>query len=142
MSLEVLSIVGLIAVAGLAWFFVRTRSADLLEATIAKRRPGSKIATRAELVEGINHIPVALSLTDNKIQYENTDMEAELELDRIEEVEYDDELSIGKGVENGQVLRLRSHGRAVEFIIDAPVAQQWKTALPPHRIGGPHASAM
>lgn len=141
-SLELLSVVGLIAVAALGWFFIRTRSADLLEAMIAKRRASSRLVSRAELVEGINHIPVALSLTESTIQYENPDLEAQLDLERIEEVEYDDELSFGKNIDKGRVLRLRSHGHAFEFIIEPPNVQQWQNALPPHRITGPHANAV
>jgi hypothetical protein len=141
-SLALLSVVGVLAVAVLTWFFIRTRSADLLEAMMAKRRGSSRLVSRAEFVEGMDHIPVALSLNDKSIQYENSDLEARLELDRIEEVEYDDELSFGKGIEHGQVLRLRSHGHAFEFIIDKSSAAQWQTALPPHRLNDAQLSVM
>lgn len=141
-SLAILTTLGILAVAVLTWFFLRTRSADLLEAIMMKRRSSSRIATRAEFVEGINHIPVALSLTDKSLFYENPDLEAQLELDRIEEVEYDNELAIGKGVDHGKVLRLRSHGHAFEFILAGNEADKWQNLLPPHRMsGGSHASA-
>jgi hypothetical protein len=32
------------------------------------------------------------------------------------------------------VLRLRSHGRAFEFVLDNAAAQSWCQRLPPHRM--------
>jgi len=32
------------------------------------------------------------------------------------------------------VLRLRAHGRAIEFILDMATARRWSELLPPHRL--------
>src|ERR1700753_657548 len=109
-SLGTITVLGLVVLAALIWLFLRTRSSDLIEEMMTKRRASCQIVTRGDYVEGINHIPVALALTSDTIYYENPDIQASLELARIDEVEYDDELSTGKDVAHGRALRLRSHG--------------------------------
>jgi hypothetical protein len=141
-SLALLTTIGIVAVAALTWFFIRTRSADLLEEIVTKRKPSAKLATRASFVEGPNQIPVALSVTDKVLYYENPDMQAELELERIDEVEYDTELSIGRELDHGKVMRLRSHGHAFEFILEQGEVDKWSSVLPPHRGGEPHRAVV
>jgi hypothetical protein len=134
-SLETMTIVGLIVLAGLAILFVKTRSKDLVEDIMNKRRPTSRLVTRGDYVEGLEHISVALSLTDDTFYYENPDLEARFELSRIEEVEYSEELATGRAVSHGcSVLRLRSHGAAFEFVLGPQDYAKWQTALPARRI--------
>ena len=140
--LGTITVVGLIVLVGLVVLFLRIRMKDLLEEYVKKRSVGSRVCSRAELVEGIDLIPVALALTDDTIYYENTDLQASLELGRIDEVEYDDETATGKAV-TGKALRLRAHGHTFEFVMDSETARKWQTALPPHRIDeGPAAQAV
>lgn len=136
MSLAVVTILGLIVVIVLTVVYLKFRSSDALE-ELMKKRVGAKIAACASFVEGAEDIPVALSLTDAALFYENPDMEARLDLDRIEEVEYDDELSTAREIKEGRVLRLRAHGHTIEFILDAKTAERFSAHLPPHRMGEP-----
>jgi hypothetical protein len=131
--LTTVTIVGVVVLAALVWLFIRTRSQDLLDEMLTKRRATSKAASRAEFVEGPNRIPVALAVTDDRVCYENPDLDACLELQHIDEVEYDDETSMGQSVE-GRVLRVRSHGHTFEFVIDNAAAAQFQAALPPHKM--------
>lgn len=141
--LATLTVVGLVILVALTWFFFRTRQQDMIEEILMKRRPTSKIATRAEYVEGIERVPVALSLAGDSLYYQNPDMDASFELNAIDEIEYDDELSTGQNVEDGsRALRLRAHGRAVEFVLSTPDCQQWMSAVPPHRTGETNARAV
>jgi hypothetical protein len=135
MSLDVVTILGLLVVIVLAVVYFRFRSNDALEEMLKKRAATARLATTASFVEGAEQIPVALSLTDTSIFYENPDLEARIDLDRIEEVEYDDELSTAKDVKDGRVLRLRSHGNTYEFILEEKMAQRFSALLPPHRLG-------
>jgi hypothetical protein len=127
--LGTVTVVGLILLAGLIMLFLRVRRQDLIEELIAKRRPSARVCSRADLLDGMTRIPVALALTDDAIYYENTDLQASLELQRIEEVEYDDETSTGHAVA-GKALRLRAHGHMFEFALELPIARQWEAALP------------
>ena len=140
-SLEALTLIGVIVLAGLVWFFIRTWSHDRLDAIMKTRGATAKLVTRADYVEGRTHIPVALAMDEKCLYYENVDLQASLDLDRIEEVEYDDELATGGEVHAGRVLRLRSHGHTFEFILDSPTAARWSAALPPHLLGGSSARA-
>jgi hypothetical protein len=139
-SLEVITVLGVVVLAGLVWFFVRTLSHDRLDAIMKKRAATAKLVTPADYVEGGTHIPVVLALDTKCLYYENVDLQASVDLDRIEEVEYDDELATGSTVQ-GRVLRLRSHGHTFEFILDAPTAARWTAVLPPHLLGGTTARA-
>lgn len=140
--LGTVTVVGLVVLAALIFLFLRIRMKDLVDEYIKKRSAGSRVCTRADFVEGRERIPVALALTDDTIYYENPDLQASLELKRIDEVEYDDETTTGQSVE-GKTLRLRSHGHTIEFVMDANTARLWQTALPPHRLDeGPAAQAM
>ena len=134
--LPVLDVLGVVLVAGLVWYLVARHTADQLKTIEQQRRAESKLVGRADFVEGMQHFPVVLSLTDRDLKYENHDLQAQLDLERIEEVEYVHELATGKDVPNGTVLRLRSHGHTFEFIVDKTAADQWVVALPAHRMGG------
>ena len=130
------TVIGLVVFAVLIAIFLRQRLRDHLDAILKKRQPTSKLVCRAEYMEGMEKIPVALALTDDTFYYENPDLEASFDLNRIDEVEYDDELATGKAVpENCRALRLRSHGAAFEFVLDKADAAKWAAALPPRRMG-------
>lgn len=129
--LATVTVVGIIVLAILIWLFVRTRSQDLLATMMEKRRSSSRLVSRAEYVEGLNQIPVALSLTNDSLFYENPDLQASFELARIDDVEYDDELTTGRNVPQGvRALRLRSHGTTFEFIMPVAETAKWQSALP------------
>jgi hypothetical protein len=128
------TVVGLVVLAGLIWLFIRTRNRDLLEAIMNKRRPSSKLVSRAEYVEGLERMPVALALTDDTFYYENSDLQALFELRTIDEIEYDDELATGRSLQHGcKALRLRSHGTTFEFVLEPAECARWQQALPPRR---------
>ena len=134
----VATVVGLASVAVLVWFYLRQHTSDQLVAIENRRKPDSRIVERADYVEGMQHIPVVLSLTNSTIFYENVDLQAQLDLARIDEVEYADELATGAAVAaHGRVIRLRSHGHTIEFVVPKGSADKWLTALPGHRMGEP-----
>jgi len=133
-SVGTITVVGLVVLAALIVFFFKTRSKDLLAEIIEKKRASSKIVNRAEYVEGLERIPVAISLAGDSFYYENPDLQASFDLPMIDEIEYDDELSTGRPVEQGcRVLRLRSHGTTFDFILTPGDCQKWMVALPPRR---------
>ena len=137
------TVIGVVVLAVLIWFFLRTRSQDLLAEMMEKRRGSSRVISRADYVEGMQVIPVAISLSDSSLYYENTDMQASFELARIDEVEYDDELATGRAVTEGsRALRLRSHGTAFEFVMPAAEMAKWQAALPARRAGSATAKAV
>jgi hypothetical protein len=141
-SVGIITVVGVVVLCALVYVFLKVRSKDLLDEYIKRRTATSRVCTRAEFVEGRERIPVALALTDDTLYYENPDLQASLELKRIDEVEYDDETATGQSVV-GKALRLRSHGHTIEFVMDANTARLWQTALPPHRMDeGPAVQAM
>ena len=133
MTLTVVTIAGLVVLAALIWLYFRIRSKDLLESMIARRSASSRLVSRANFVEGLERIPVALSITTDTIRYENSDLEATLDIGHIEEVEYDDETVTGQSVD-GKALRLRSHGHTFEFVVDPATAQKWQSVLPMRRL--------
>ena len=128
------TIIGLVVLAALIVFFVKTRSKDLLTEIVEKKKSSSKIVSRAEYVEGMQRMPVAISLAGETFYYENSDLQASFDLPMIDEIEYDDELSTGRTVEHGcRVLRLRSHGTTFDFILAPADCAGWMAALPPRR---------
>jgi len=128
-SVGLITVVGLVVLAALIVLFVRTRSSDLLEEIMNKRRNTSKLVSRADYVEGLERMPVALALTDDTFYYENPDFQALFELRTIDEIEYDDELATGRQVEQGcRALRLRSHGTTFEFVLAPDVCAKWMAA--------------
>ena len=133
---SLLNIGGLILLAVLVVVFIRLRTGDKLDILAKKRKGEARLIDRADYVEGQTHFPVVLSLTDKAIFYENVDLAAHIDLERIDEVEYADELSTGKDI-HGTVLRLRSHGHTYEFVLDKKIASRWNEHLPVHRIDEP-----
>jgi hypothetical protein len=127
-----ITLVGIVVLAVLVVIFLKVRQRDLIGAMMAKRQPNATLVSRADYVEGMESMPVALSLTTETLYYENPDLEASFDLNRIDEVEYSDELATGKMVDDDCiVLRLRSHGTAFEFVLDKPEAKKWMAVLPP-----------
>jgi len=129
------TVVGLVVLAALIWFFLRTRSQDLVAEIVAKRKTSSKLVSHAHYAESLARIPVAISLDNDTFYYENPDMQASFELAMIDEIEYDDELATGRSVEHGyRVLRLRSHGATFDFVLQPNDTNAWIAALPPRRL--------
>jgi hypothetical protein len=140
--LGTITIGGLVVLAALLWLFIRTRSQDKLTEMMAKRKASSKIVNRAEYVEGLERIPVAMALAENTLYYENPDLQASFDLVNVEEIEYDSDLSTGHALEHGRrVLRLRAHGRTFEFLMEPADSKQWESLLPQRREGGTAARA-
>ena len=133
--LSVITFSGLALVAILLIVLKIRHGQDILTAIMNSRRSASKVVTKGDYVDGMEHIQVALALDDSMFHYENSDMKAYIEIARIDEVEYDSELATGKDVDEKKVLRLRSHGQAFEFILDKPDVERWISVFPPHREG-------
>ncbi len=131
------TVIGVVVLAVLIWFFLRTRSKDLLEEMMQKRRGSCRLVSRADYVEAMQKLPVALSLSADTLYYENADLQASFELSRIDEIEYDDELATGRSIAPGsRAMRLRSHGTTFEFVMPAAEIAKWQAALPPRQGGG------
>jgi hypothetical protein len=129
-------VVGVLAIVALAWGFRVARSRDSFAELIRSRKATARISSMAELVDGLNHIPVALTLEKTQIVYESNFLHAKLEIARLDEVEYDSEQGTGKNI-----LRLRAHGQSFQFILDHSSARDWTVMLPPHRFGDPASLA-
>jgi hypothetical protein len=131
-----MSVVGVVVLAVLVVVYLKLRHNDQIAAFLDKRRGSAKLVSRGDYVEGAETIPVALALTDDTFFYENADLEASFDLNRIDEIEYSDELMTGKNhAESCRVLRLRSHGTTFEFLIDKAESRKWEAALPPRTLG-------
>jgi hypothetical protein len=136
-ELATVTVVGVVVLAVLVVIYLKLRRNDLVGAFVEKRRAGSKLVSRAEYVEGVEKIPVALALTDTALYYENPDLEASFDLDRIDEVEYSQELTTGRSHDtHHEVLRLRSHGASFEFLLEKADCAKWMAALPPRTLEG------
>jgi len=145
MTQDVAILAGIAVLVVLVVIFFKVRQKDLIGAMIQKRQADAKLVSRADYMEGMEKIPVALSLTADTLYYENPDLEASFELSRIDEVEYDDELATGRMLDHDRrVMRLRSHGTAFEFVLEKPETQKWMAALPPRTTttGAPTAHAV
>lgn len=132
-----LSIAALVAVVLLGWNLYRRFGADRIAELTEKRRAGSRLVSRGELVDGNRHLDVALALTQTTFYYENADMQASLELQWVREIEYDTTLATGAAVSGGKVLRLRCYSQTFEFVLPQDVVTRWHLMLPPHRAIGP-----
>jgi hypothetical protein len=137
MPSTVITLVGLIVAAALIVVLVRFMGRDKIEAIIKKRKAGSLLVCAAEFVEGPTRLDVALAIDQNKLYYENVDVQAYLVLKQLEEVEYDDSLLTGGHHVEGKVLRLRSHGHTFEFVMDEADIKKCMKVLPPHRADEP-----
>ena len=130
-NLAVMFIVfGAIAIFFLAWSFRAGRLRGGFARLIHGRKSTARISSMAELIDGGNHIPVALTLERSQIFYESAALHARVEIARIDEVEYDSEQGTGKNI-----LRLRARGQSLEFVLDLAAAREWATLLPPRRFG-------
>ena len=139
---ELLTVVGVLVLAGLIVFYLKLRQKDMIGAFVEKRRGNSKLVSRGDYVEGAELIPVALALTNDTLYYENPDLEASFDLNRIDEIEYSDELMTGKNHRDDvRVLRLRSHGQTFEFLMEKAETRKWEGALPPRTLGAATAHA-
>jgi hypothetical protein len=128
-----LSIAALVVVAFVCWNLYRRFGADRIAELSDKRRPTSRFVSRGQFVEGDRHVEVALALTRSTLFYENQDMKASLELQWVTAVEYSTQLSTGRTVADGKVLRLRCYSTTFEFVIPNDVVTRWHTMLPPRR---------
>jgi hypothetical protein len=122
-----------VAVAGLVWMLYRLYASRNLQKFNDGRRATSRLVSRGEFVDGNRRLEVALALTDVAFYYENADMQASLDLEWIEEVEYASELATGRSVVDGKVLRLRCHRQVFEFVLQNAVVLAWKNVLPTRR---------
>lgn len=125
-----ISLVAVVAVAVLAFNLYRRFANDKIAEMNNARRAASRIVSRGEFVDGNRHLEVALALSDSTFFYENADMQASLDLERIREIEYDNELATGAAVDAGSVLRLRSGSQTFEFVVPADMVTRWKATLP------------
>lgn len=117
----------------LGWTLYRKFATDKIAELIEKRRAGSRLVSRGEFVDGNRHLEVALAVTQDTFFYENSDMQASLDLQWVREVEYDSELATGGEIAGGKVLRLRSGSQTFEFVLPADVVDRWHMTLPPRR---------
>jgi hypothetical protein len=133
MNFFVTFVVAVIAVSALSWWYRNLRAGDRMAAIISRRVATGMLSSRAQLIDGRNHIPVALSLDDTHLTYENADFDASIDVRQIDEVEYGSDLVTGR-IAHGAVLRIRSHGRSIEFVMDSSAAENWCHRLLPHRM--------
>lgn len=127
-------VAGAVGAGLLVWVLRNLLANDKLDRITRKRKRSSLLASRAELVDGNRHVPVAIALTDSGFFYESSDIEGSLDLDRIAEVEYENELATGQDVIDGRVLRLRSSSQSWEFVLRPEAVTEWQTALPAKRM--------
>lgn len=125
--------IAVVVIAGLVFWFRRSQEQNRFEAVMKRAAAKAGMCSRAELIDGANHIPVALSLDANQINYESADLDGSIDIGRIDEVEYESGLVSG-GHLAGSVLRLRSHGRMFEFVLDPAAATLWSQHLPAHKM--------
>jgi hypothetical protein len=132
--MTLLTVAAVVVVALLGWNLYRRFATDRIAAFNERRRAGSKIVSRGEFVDGNRHLDVALALTQSTLFYENSDMEASIDLEWVREIEYDTELATGLAIANGRVLRLRSQSQMFEFVLPADLVTRWHMLLPPRRV--------
>jgi hypothetical protein len=128
-----LTIAALAGALFLGWKLYQKFGSDKIADLIEKRRAGSRLVSRGEFVDGNRHLEVALAVTQDTFFYENSDMQASLDLQWVREVEYDSELATGGEIAGGKVLRLRSGSQTFEFVLPADVVDRWHMTLPPRR---------
>ena len=133
---------GVVVVALLVWNLTRRFAADGVGRFKDSRRASSRFVSSAEFIEGSRHIPVSLALNKAALYYENSDLQASLDLDWIQEVEYENELVTGQPVGHGKVMRLRCFSQVFEFIVPSDAVQQWQAVLPVHRTSSASADSV
>ena len=139
--IALLSIAAVVALAFLGWTLYRRLGADRIGELNERRRATSRLVSRGEFVDGNRHMAVALAVTQETFFYENSDMQASLDLQWVREIEYDTELATGSAPPSGKVLRLRSDSQTFEFVLPADMVARWHVMLPPRRIAVPLAAA-
>ena len=112
-------------------------ASDRIQQFIDRRRASSRLVSRAELIDGSRHLPVALALGATALYYESSDLQASLDLEWIGEVEYDDEVVTGQYAGDGKILTIRCYSQAFEFLIPIGALAQWQAVLPAHRPAAP-----
>jgi hypothetical protein len=123
-----------VALAVLGWNLYRRLGADRIEKFMQRRRTTARMVSRGAFVDGNRHLEVALSVTDSTFFYENSDMQASLDLQWIREIEYDTALATGLAVAGGKVLRLRCYSQTFEFVLPNDVVARWHMMMPPRRV--------
>jgi len=84
-----LSIAAFAVVAVLGWNLYRRLGNDRIAQFNDKRRATSRMVSPGQFVDGNRHLPVALAVTQSMFFYENSDMQASLDLQWVREIEYD-----------------------------------------------------
>ena len=130
----VIILVSIVAIAALAYNLWKRFAADDMARFNNGRRGSCRLVGKGELIDGSRHVPVALAIDNSTLFYENVDMSASLDLEYVKEVEYDNELSTGRSILEGKVMRLRSVSQVFEFILDKATAPQWEAILPAVRL--------
>ena len=125
------------ALAVLGWTLYRRLASDRIAKFIERRRTTSRMVSRGEFVDGNRHLAVALAVTDSTFFYENSDMQASLDLQWVREIEYDTELATGTAVAGGKALRLRCYSQTFEFVLPNDVVARWHMMMPPRRAAEP-----
>ncbi len=125
-----LSMLGAVALAVLGLTYYRQVAGGRITKLNDRRRTSSRLVSTGTFFDGNRHMPVALAMTESTFYYENSDMEASLDLDRVREIEYDTELATGLAVASGKVLRLRSDSQSFEFVLQPDAVALWQAALP------------
>jgi len=136
-----LSLAALIAVIFLTINLYSRFATDRIAGFNERRRATSKMVSRGEFIDGNRHLDVALAVTQSAFYYENADMQASLDLQWVQEIEYDNELTTGTVVAGGKVLRLRCHSQTFEFVIPNEFVARWHMMLPPRRAMEPPVSS-
>jgi hypothetical protein len=126
-------IAAVITLAILGWNLYRRLGADRIEKLMERRRPAARMVSRGEFVDGGRHLTVALAVNDSTFFYENSDMQASLDLQWVREIEYDGKLATGAAVAGGKVLRLRCYSQTFEFVLPNDVVARWHMMMPPRR---------
>lgn len=126
-----------IALAVLGWSLYRRLGADRIEKCMARRRPTARMVSRGDFVDSGRHVAVALAVTDSTFFYENSGMQATLDLQWVREIEYGTELTTGTAVAGGKVLRLRCYNQTFEFVLANDVVARWHMMMPPRRAAVP-----
>jgi hypothetical protein len=131
--IALLSLAAGVAVAFLCWSLYRRFGTDRIAVFNERRRGSSRMVGRGEFVDGNRHLDVALAVTQSTFFYENSDMQASLDLQWVREIEYDTELATGSAPTGGKVLRLRSDSQTFEFVVPNDTVARWHLMLPPRR---------
>jgi len=128
-----LSLAAGIAVVFLGWNLYRRLGTDRIAVFNDRRLSASRMVGRGEFVDGNRRLDVALAVTQSTFFYENSDMQASLDLQWVREIEYDTQLATGAAVPGHKVLRLRSDSQTFEFAVPNDTVARWHLMLPPRR---------